>query len=111
MTRLHRKPIDNAPPHPGEFVRAEILAPLGISVSEASLALGITRPALSEFLNQRTDLSADMAIRLEKAFGADMEALLDMQHALNLARARDRRSGIDVPRYVPRLAEKQAKLL
>ena len=110
MSRLHRKPIEDAPLHPGAFVRAEIIGPLDISVSEAAAAVGITRSAMSEFLNERTDLSADMAIRLEQAFGADMEKLLQMQHEVNLARARQRRGEIHVPRYTLPVKEKQAKL-
>ena len=56
------------PPHPGGFVRTEIIEPMELSVTEAAGVLGITRPALSAFLNERSSLSPDMALRIEKAF-------------------------------------------
>jgi addiction module HigA family antidote len=57
------------PPHPGDFVRTEILKPLGLSVAGAAKVLGVSRPTLSTLLNGHSDLSGDMALRLEKAFG------------------------------------------
>jgi len=59
--------LDN-PPHPGIFIKIEVIDPLGLSVTETARALGITRQAMFAFLNQQTALSADMAIRLEKLF-------------------------------------------
>lgn len=56
------------PSHPGAFVKAEIIAPLGLSVTQAARVLGVTRPALSAFLNERSSLSPEMALRIEKAF-------------------------------------------
>jgi addiction module HigA family antidote len=73
------------PSHPGPFVRLIVLDPLGLSVTTAAKALGVTRPALSALLNQRASLSPEMAIRLEKAFDVDMETLMRMQTAYNLA--------------------------
>ena len=63
------------PAHRGGFVKKEVLKPLGLSVTEAADALGVTRPALSALLNERAHLSPDMAIRIEKAFGVSMETL------------------------------------
>jgi antitoxin HigA-1 len=54
------------PPHLGGFIRREIVDPLGLSVTEAASALGVTRQALSNLLNERTGLSADMALRIER---------------------------------------------
>lgn len=88
------------PAHPGGFVKAEIIVPLGLSVTEAASVLGITRAALSAFLNQRSSLSADMAIRIEKAFGVSMEMLMRMQNSFDIARARKREGEIAVARYV-----------
>jgi addiction module HigA family antidote len=87
------------PAHPGRFVRTVIIEPLGLSVAEAAKALGITRVALSRFLNERASLSPDMAIRLDKAFGADLETLMRMQGSYDIAQAQKRRNEIDVARY------------
>ena len=87
------------PSHPGGFIRTEIFEPLGLSVTEAALALGVTRPALSAFLNERASLSPDMAIRLEKAFGLKLETLMRMQNAYDIAQARKRAGSIKVKRY------------
>ena len=89
-----------APAHPGGFVKTEILEPLGLSVTGAARALGITRAALSTFLNEHTSLSADMAIRIEKAFGVSMDTLMRMQNSFDIAQAHRRQSEIAVERYV-----------
>jgi addiction module HigA family antidote len=88
------------PVHPGGFVKSEIIKPLGLTVTAAAQALGITRVALSAFLNERTSLSADMAIRIEKAFGLSMETLLRMQGSYDIAAAKRRAAEIVVERYV-----------
>ncbi len=87
------------PPHPGGFVKSEIVAPLGLSVTEAAAVLGVTRPALSAFLNQRAALSPEMALRIEKAFGVSMETLMRMQNSYAIARARRMEDRIQVARY------------
>ena len=87
------------PAHPGGFVKSEIIEPLGLSVTAAAQALGITRAALSAFVNERTHLSADMALRLEKAFGVSMDTLMRMQNSYDIAQARKREEGINVPRF------------
>jgi antitoxin HigA-1 len=87
------------PSHPGGFIRTEIFEPLGLSVTEAAFALGVTRPALSAFLNERASLSPDMAIRIEKAFGLKLETLMRMQNAYDIAQARKRAGSIKVKRY------------
>jgi antitoxin HigA-1 len=88
------------PAHPGQFIRMEVIAPLGLSVTDAAKVLGVTRPALSALLNGRAALSPDMAIRIEKAFGPKMDTLLRMQTAYEIAEARDREGDIKVKRYV-----------
>lgn len=89
------------PPHPGAFVKDEILVPAELSVTEAAAVLGVTRPALSAFLNGRAALSPDMALRLEKAFGVSMDTLMRMQGSFDIARARSRAGLIDVAPYQP----------
>jgi addiction module HigA family antidote len=89
------------PPHPGEFVRTEIIVPLGLSVTAAANVLGVSRPALSSLLNAKADLSGDMALRIEKAFGVKMDTLLRMQSSYDIARTRRRERQIRVRRYQP----------
>lgn len=91
------------PVHPGEFIRCEIIEELGLSVKKAAEVLGVSRPALSALLNERGALTPDMAIRIEKAFGASMETLMRMQHAYDIAQARQRAGAITVQRYVPKV--------
>ena len=76
------------PPHPGEFVRTEIIEPRNLTVVETAAALGVSRPALSAFLNGRSDLSGTMALRIERAFGVKVEILMEMQTAYDIARIR-----------------------
>jgi addiction module HigA family antidote len=90
------------PPHPGDFIRTEIIEPAGLSVTAAAAALRVSRPALSSLLNGKADLSGEMALRIEKAFGVKMETLIRMQSAFDIARTRRREKEIRVPRFHPR---------
>lgn len=89
-----------SPAHPGGFIKSEVLEPLGLSVTDGAKALGVTRPALSALLNERADLSPDMALRIEKAFGVSMDTLMRMQNSFDIAKARLRASEIRVEPYV-----------
>lgn len=82
-----------SPSQPGGFVKTEVVIPMGLSVTDASKALGVTRAALSAFLNERTSLSPDMALRIEKAFGLPMDTLMRMQNSFDIAQARNRAGG------------------
>ncbi len=84
------------PPHPGSIVRRQCLEPLRLSVTEAAKALGVTRQALSDLVNERAGVSVDMAIRLSKAFGSSPETWLGMQMAHDLWHARGRARRIRV---------------
>jgi addiction module HigA family antidote len=84
--------------HPGEWLRSEIVEPYELSVTVAAEKLGVTRQAMSNLLNGNAGLSAEMAIRFEKAFGLRAETLLRMQAAHDLAQARIRESDIKVQR-------------
>lgn len=90
--------IEN-PAHPGDFIRTEIIEPAGLSVTGAAVALQVSRPALSSLLNGKADLSGDMALRIEKAFGVRMETLMRMQSAFDIARIRKREKEIQVRRF------------
>jgi antitoxin HigA-1 len=89
------------PPHPGDFIRTEIIAPASLSVTAASAALQVSRPALSSLLNGKADLSGDMALRIEKAFGVKMDTLMRMQSAFDIARTRKREKEIRVRKFHP----------
>jgi len=89
------------PVHPGPFLRSEIVEAYGLSVTEAANVLGVSRPTLSTFLNGRSSLSGDMALRFAKAFGLDMEMLMRIQHAYDIAQAKRREKLIKVARYRP----------
>ena len=89
------------PPHPGSFVRSEVVEPLELSVTAAASALGVTRAALSTLLNERSSLSPEMALRIEKAFGVSMDTLMRMQNSYDIARTRRREGEIKVGRYRP----------
>ncbi len=84
------------PAHPGGFVKSEIVEALGLTVTAAARALGVTRPALSALLNERATLSPEMALRIEKAFGVSMDTLLRMQTSHDIARTRRREEDIEV---------------
>jgi antitoxin HigA-1 len=88
-------PIKN-PPHPGDFIRTEIIEPAGLSVTAAAVVLRVSRPALSSLLNCRAELSGDMALRIEKAFGVRMDTLMRMQSSYNIAQTRKREKQIRV---------------
>ena len=76
------------PVHPGEVLRDLYLEPLGLSVTEAAAALGVSRKSLSELINGRSGISPQMALRLEKAFGSTAEHWLTMQQNYDLWRVR-----------------------
>ena len=90
-------PMKN-PPHPGDFIRTEVIEPAGLSVTAAAAALRVSRPALSSLLNGNSDLSGDMALRIEKAFGVKMDTLMRMQGSYDIAQTRKREKQISVPR-------------
>lgn len=93
-------PIKN-PPHPGDFIRTEIIEPEGLSVTAAATVLQVSRPALSSLLNGKADLSGSMALRIEKAFGVKMDTLMRMQAAYDIAQTRMREGDIRVQRFHP----------
>ncbi len=84
--------------HPGAWLRAEIVTPHGLSVTEAAAKLRVTRQAMSNLLGSRGGLSAEMAIRFEKAFGLQADTLMRMQASYDLAQAREREGEIEVER-------------
>ena len=93
-------PMKN-PPHPGDLIRTEIVEALGLTVSEAAEILKVRRATLSDLLHEKAALTPEMALRIEKAFGPDMNHLLRMQLAYDVAKTRKHARDIAVRRYVP----------
>ncbi len=93
-------PMKN-PPHPGDLIRTEIIEALGLSVSKAAEILKVRRATLSDLLHGKAVLTPEMALRIEKAFGPDMNHLLHMQLAYDIAQTREHSRNIAVKRYVP----------
>jgi len=92
------------PPHPGLSVRHDCLEPLDLSIAEGAKVLGVTRQAMNNLVSGKAGISAEMAIRLEKAFGGSAETWLRMQAAYDLAQAEKRAGKIKVRRLTHILA-------
>lgn len=88
--------------HPGDWLKTEIVEPYGFTVTGVADHLKVSRQQMSALLNGRAGLSADMAIRFEKAFGIRADTMMRMQSAYELAQARGHEDDIDVER-VPEL--------
>lgn len=89
------------PSHPGEFVRRQVLEPLDLTIGKAAEILGVRRATLSDLVNGKTNLSPEMALRLEKAFNVKMDFLLRIQALYDTARMRQSGKEIDVARFQP----------
>ncbi len=88
------------PVHPGEILREDVLAPLGLTVAEAASRLGVSRVALSRVLHTHARVSCDLAIRLEQAGISTAHSWLALQNAYDLAQVR----AAGVPRVRPLVA-------
>lgn len=84
------------PPHPGEIIRRLCLDPLGVSVTQAAQALGVSRKTLSAILNGRAGISPEMAVRLSIAFGTSAESWLNQQTQYDLWHVEQRRKQLHV---------------
>lgn len=83
-------------PHPGEFIRNEIIADLGLSVDAAAEILGVKANDLAALLNCETDLTPEMALRLEKSFSVGMRLLLGLQVQYEIAQMRAKWDEVEV---------------
>jgi antitoxin HigA-1 len=92
------------PPHVGRVIYNGILDPLDLSITKAAELLGVRRATLSDLINGKSDLTAEMALRIHKAFGPDVDHLLRMQVAYDVAQVSKRAKQIKVKRYVARAA-------
>jgi addiction module HigA family antidote len=93
-------PMKN-PSHPGNVIKTEIVEALGLNVSKAAEILKVRRATLSDLLHGRPALTPGMPLRIEKAFGPDIDQLLHMQLACNVARTRKQAESISIKRNVP----------
>lgn len=82
--------------HPGPWLKRQFLETHGINVKDLAQHIGVSRQNLSNILNGHTALTADMAIRFEKAFGLKADTLVRMQSAYDLAQARNREDTIKI---------------
>jgi addiction module HigA family antidote len=98
-----RKPV-----HPGNLLKEEVLIPLGLTVTQASEDLGVSRKALSEFLNEHSSLSPEMAVRIGKATDTSPESWLNMQTKLDLWKAEQKNPNV-IP--FPTISETENNIL
>ena len=98
QNRMQSQP--EKPAHPGSYIREHVIPP-GMSVTEAAKRLGVGRPALSNLLNGNSSLSPNMAVRLEKSFGADRQKLFDLQSAFDSHKRHGEEKGVAAHAYVP----------
>jgi addiction module HigA family antidote len=90
------------PPHPGEIIKVHCLEPLGVTVTQAADALGVSRQSLSATLNGRARISPEMAVRLSIAFGTSSESWLNQQTQYDLWHAERRRKQLRVAKLATR---------
>lgn len=95
-TITEKSMVIHNPPHPGEVLRELCLEPLGLTVTAAAEALGVSRKTLSAILNGRAGISQEMAIRLSIAFGASAESWLNQQTQYDLWLAEQNRKNLKV---------------
>ena len=88
----------HSPPHPGEIIRSLCLEPLGVSITEAAKALGVSRKTLSAIVNGRAPITPEMAVRLSIAFSTSAESWLNQQAQFDLWRANRSRKRLKVRR-------------
>ena len=98
MTKMTRKPT-----HPGTVFLEDVMKPLNLSVTKTAQLLGVSRKALSEFINEKSFLSPDMALRISIATGTSAESWMNMQQKLTLWLAEQ-----DAPTNVEPLSLKRA---
>lgn len=98
-------------PHPGLAVRYDCLEPLGLTVTDGARVLGVCRQALNNLVNGKAGISAEMALRLSKAFGGNPESWMHLQLAYDLAQARKRESTIRVMTVADMRRQQQPRLL
>jgi addiction module HigA family antidote len=87
------------PVHPGSILREDILKELDLSITAAAKGLGVSRKQLSEVVNETASISAEMAVRLEKAFDVTAEFWLDMQKKYDIWKVENSGRVHDIHRF------------
>lgn len=77
------------PIHPGAILREDILKEMNLTITDAAKGLGISRKQLSEIVNEQASITAEMAVRLEQAFGVEAEFWLDLQKKYDIRRVKE----------------------
>ena len=84
ITKKEETDMNRKPTHPGTVLLEDVIKPLNLTVTDAARMLGVSRKALSEFVNERVALSTEMAIRIAKATDTSVESWMNMQQKLTL---------------------------
>jgi antitoxin HigA-1 len=84
------------PPHPGIIIKELCLDPLGLSVTDAAKALGVSRKTLSCIINGKAGISPEMAVRLSIAFDTSSESWVNQQSQYDLWQAEQFRNTLNV---------------
>jgi addiction module HigA family antidote len=101
--------VANKVRHPGEVIREDILPNTGLGITKAAAVLGVGRFALSALLNEQSELSLEMALRIEKAFKYPMRDLMLAQLEWSIEKTRKRRKALGVRRFtMPQIASASA---
>jgi len=103
--------MSSSRPHPGQAVRHDCLDPLGLTVTDGAKVLGVCRQSLNNLVNGKAGISAEMALRLAKAFGGSPETWLHLQMAYDLAQARKHESALNVRTIADVRRQQQPRLL
>ncbi len=93
--------VNMTPSHPGDFIRIEVIEALNLNVIKAAEVLGVHQATLSDLLDCNAALSPELAMRIEMAFGLNMDMLLRMQAWYDAAQMRARADEISVKPYHP----------
>jgi antitoxin HigA-1 len=96
------------PPHPGEILREECLVPLALTVTKGAEVLGVTRQTLNNLVNEKSGISPEMAVRLERAFGLEAGFWLRLQMSFDLAQTRKNGNLEKIKRFAPDKRDKAA---
>lgn len=98
------------PPHPGDFIRTEVIEDLGLSVAAAAEILGVSTTSLSDLLTGKTPLTPELALRLNKSFAVGMALLLGIQAWYDEVQMREQWDEVDAQPYAPAWEAKAAQL-
>lgn len=101
MSRQEKIKVGMKPPHPGAFIRTEIIEELDLPIARAAKVLGVRPATLSDLVNEKASLSPEMALRIELAFGVQADTLLRMQAWYDSVTIRSRAGELNVQRYEP----------